>query len=134
MCKRNPTKGGIVFVMRVVQVQIDTLDDRTFRLECLYPESQAEKSWGLIPYAEGRCMLFEYHPAQVAKMNMQGMTYPIDVLFISRKTVVGAMLARPGEVIGSNIPVDAVLELPYPLCVQKGIEEGARVTVLVGGE
>jgi uncharacterized protein len=87
---------------------------------------------------EGRGMLFSFGNARNQSFWMQGMRFPIDIVWINQGVVVGItpdVDPQQGaqlwelKTYSSPGPADEVLELPAGYAKKQGINEGVRVVI-----
>ncbi len=138
----------LIFVMTEVTKQPDLHDgtkvvvriDRA-RVDATVVASAGARGQGLAgspPLADNRGMLFTSGHSEIPEIFMRGMTFPIDIVWISKDTVSEVTPnVQPQPGVPDNQltryrpagPVDRVLEVRAGWTVQHGVQPGDPVTI-----
>lgn len=120
--------------MRVERLWLMTGAGQETPIEVEVAKEPKEKALGLMfrtELAEGTGMLFPYDSPQEVTMWMRNTYIPLDMVFIRADGVVHRIEThtRPmsEEIISSQGPVTAVLELPAGAAAKLGLKPGDRV-------
>lgn len=125
--------GSTGTTMTGVQVR---LADTTYRVEVADTvPTQIKGLSGHAPLAADEGMLFVFEGARVQSFWMQGMTFPIDIIWIRDGRVEGFVKDAPVSkglvpaVFSSEVPVNYVLEVPAGSVARTGVKVGDSVEI-----
>lgn len=120
--------------MRVDRLWLVTGPGQETPIDVEIAEEPKEKALGLMfrtELPEGTGMLFPYERPQEVTMWMRNTYIPLDMVFIRADGVVHRIEAHTQpmseEIIASDGPVSAVLELPAGAAAKLGLKPGDRV-------
>lgn len=104
-------------------------------LTCGVADTPEKQWWGLqgcLRLGEDEGMVFPFASAEFVEMTMQGMSIPIDMIFVGKdsKIIKIAKSVQPqGEAVGCA-RAEAAIEIQAGVCDAKGIEVGDVVACL----